>query len=234
MAVGRKTALGCAATIGTIVLGAIGSGVWEIVARPGVNRIGNFLTTLFTFGSQRLRDLPFESAALDPTPLSSLILVYLTSSIPSFLIGIVVALLLARRTVLSLRRQVEEAHSIVADTTAAAAHKDETRRTLTSRLRKWGLVSTAGLLFILVLGLTFAGIAFSVLNRSVLVWRVFHANERICAPYMTPQELSSLEAAFASMKTRNDYVRIRQKQHTVAKKYNLILITDGIQDRAPN
>ena len=47
----------------------------------------------------------------------------------------------------------------------------------------------------------------TILNRSVLIWRVFRANNRICAPYMSPAQLSRIEADFASMTTRDDYLR---------------------------
>src|SRR5438093_12386009 len=66
MKFGRKTTLGCGAVLGTIVLGAIGSGVWEMVARPGVSKFGHFVLFLFTFGSQRLKDVAYAAASLDP------------------------------------------------------------------------------------------------------------------------------------------------------------------------
>src|SRR2546427_8335681 len=58
----------------TIILGIIGSGLWDMVVKPGVTGFGRFTLSLFTLGSVTLRNAAYSSAALDPTPLPALMI----------------------------------------------------------------------------------------------------------------------------------------------------------------
>jgi hypothetical protein len=75
--------------LSAIILGAIGSGVWEIIAKPGLTTLSRTILDILTFGSKTLKDAAYSSAAMNPTPLPSLILLSATKIIP-FLIAIYV------------------------------------------------------------------------------------------------------------------------------------------------
>src|SRR5579863_8528148 len=56
----RKIALG---TLGTLLLGALGSGLWELALRPGGQWLGRAFLSLVTFGSRYLKDQVYIEAA---------------------------------------------------------------------------------------------------------------------------------------------------------------------------
>src|SRR5258706_15731169 len=63
----------------------VGAALWEEIARPGLSRFGRLLLSIATFGSVKIRDSAYASAALDPTPLAPLVLVTILASIFVFL-----------------------------------------------------------------------------------------------------------------------------------------------------
>jgi len=80
--VGNKRAV--LAVIGAIILGAIGSGLWEMIAKPGLSSLGRLFLTLVTFGSESARNNAYADAALDPTAIPSLVLLLQFSAIPFY------------------------------------------------------------------------------------------------------------------------------------------------------
>jgi len=64
--------------LGTLILGAIGSGIWEILFRPGLSRVGSFIVSI----SGKANEAVYQNAALDPTLVASLFLLLLTIYIP--------------------------------------------------------------------------------------------------------------------------------------------------------
>src|SRR5205807_1241025 len=76
----------------TIILGAIGSGVWDSLAKPGLSRFGRIILNTVTLGSESARDSAYSSAALDPTPIAPLLIILILSFIP-LVIAIFVALI---------------------------------------------------------------------------------------------------------------------------------------------
>jgi hypothetical protein len=68
------------------------------------------------------------------------------------------------------------------------------------------------------LGLYVLGqVGFSIVNDSVLVWRVFHRNLAICRPILSDTESQGLISSFAEMRTRADYERIRDRMNGIAR-----------------
>ena len=55
------------AILGAIILGAIGSGLWDMLAKPGLGTVGRLLLNIVTLGSKTIRDAAYSSAALNPT-----------------------------------------------------------------------------------------------------------------------------------------------------------------------
>src|SRR2546428_10144040 len=65
-----------------ILLGVIGNGLWALIFGPGLGAVGRVLLTVGTLGSQTLRDWTYANAALDPTPLPSLMMLILVGMLP--------------------------------------------------------------------------------------------------------------------------------------------------------
>src|SRR2546423_480145 len=73
------------AILGAIILGAIGSGLWDMLAKPGLGTVGRLLLNIVTLGSKTIRDAAYSSAALNPTALPSLIFLAVGSFLPLYL-----------------------------------------------------------------------------------------------------------------------------------------------------
>jgi hypothetical protein len=71
LAFSKKWIIGAALTI---LLGAIGSGVWDVLAKPGLGWLVTSVLKVAGFFSQAITDLPYSSAALDPSTMPSVIL----------------------------------------------------------------------------------------------------------------------------------------------------------------
>ncbi|PYS27914.1 MAG: hypothetical protein DMF75_19615 [Acidobacteria bacterium] len=72
--------------LGTVILGAVGSGLWDLLMKPGVSRFGRLFLGIITFGSKTLRDSAYSSAALDPTSLPALVILWLVAGSAMFII----------------------------------------------------------------------------------------------------------------------------------------------------
>lgn len=195
---------------GAILLGAVGSGTWELLAKPGLNSLGRFLLNTITFGSTAIKDSAYSGAALNPTAVPSLMLVIAFWCIPATfsvlsLLSIWVAPFLRKRP------------PIAQDTEAKRLRR-------LSRLRRYRAFLHVPLILLLLTQLVVA----AVFNQSVLVWRVFHSNLAICSPYMTDSEYKRLEAKFASMTTRQEYLLIDQELETIAQKNDVKLRAEAV------
>lgn len=202
------------AVASALILGAAGSGLWEMLFKPGLGRLGRFLLNLATLGSVTIRDFAYQSAALDPTPLASLQLIVLLAQVPLFLIVLVmtdrpmrriVRSRLARKAVAGGRKEPYVAYRIRTET-------------LYRRLR------------LLIIGLNllislYTLTAAAVLNQAVIVYRVFHTDLAICRPHLSNDEWIQLLSRFASMRSKADYEALHERLAAVAKAANRRLVS---------
>lgn len=182
--------------IGTLLLGAAGSGLWDILFKPGLGKIGRVILYLITFGSKTLKNYAYESAALDPTPLASLVLILLLVSfvpLPLFFIGFKIGKWRVERKIEKLIRKAG---------------------------RKLDYVMITMLLILVLITLT----ASLILNQAVLISRVFRADLTICGPYISADQEKSLKSKFASMKTKVDYSLINKELNKIADEAKIKLI----------
>lgn len=58
--------------VGVLLLGFIGSMIYDVLVRPSLSDIGRHALNFVTFGSEIIRDIAYESAAADPQPATPL------------------------------------------------------------------------------------------------------------------------------------------------------------------
>ncbi len=192
----------------TILLGAIGSGIWDIIFRPSLNRAGSLVTRL----SQHADNAVFTTAALNPLPLPSLIILMLIIFIPLvFAINHMMDAFFKFRFEDALDKwHKEKLH---------ATGKQEMKRKL--RLLYRVLHFFQGIIMISIFLASFAG--FQIVNEAILVWRVFHQNLAICVPVVSAEQQTTLQSQFVVMKTRKDFKKIVNTLDQKAKEGNLQL-----------
>lgn len=218
---------------GTLILGALGSGVWDLLFKPGIGRFGRWCLSLMTLGSESLRDAVYESAALDPTPLPSMMLLIVGVSLP---LGVALAGVGSYWRLRDIKdgrldKAINDAGEEGKDKTTAAESSvghtepkqeeqinEETRATF-ARTRR-AIVSLLSVLILLSLPMIIGAIA---VNQSILIWRAFHADLSICRPFLSDQEMYRFQARFASIKTRADYRAIASDLRSVAGAHGVRL-----------
>ena len=187
------------------MVGAIGSGVWDVVAKPGLSRAANLLLGILASGSSTLRDLPYSMAALNPYSLPPLLLfLVVATGVPGALFGALTAGPAGRW----LLTRIEK--------------RDKARRQ--RALRVLVSVAFAYALFLAVIGV----VSFSVLNRAIAVRRIHEANMEMIAPFVPSEEVLRLRAQFASMVSRADYLAVVSRLKVVAAAHQARLRDEEI------
>lgn len=207
--------------LGAVLIGAIGSGVWEMVVRPGLSGIARGVLTVLTFGSNTLRDAAYSTAALGAESLPALMLLYALALVPLLvMVRVGFRSFVGPRLDRKLDAEDAEAHKEIwrkaGSEEEANLAIDELRANTTAKLRRsiWWLEAAAMVL------LGFAALqiylSFSVLNQAVLIQRVFFANLAIAAPHLTAEQEELLRAQFSAVTTRAEYAALNQQIRQVA------------------
>jgi hypothetical protein len=198
----RKIILGL---IGTVLLGALGSGLWELLFRPGISRIGSLITQLSSAADAAV----FTSAALDPRPVPDLIALLVIVQVPLWFgtFFLVVGYIWPK-----LQEWLEK---------RVAHHKDHEalKQSIFGHLRA---LSTVGLILAVALFLL-ALSGYRIANESILVWRDFYRNLDICSEQLAPADIASLVAQFRQMRSRADFQALNQRMDLLADKHGIHL-----------
>jgi hypothetical protein len=184
--------------IGTIVLGAIGSGVWDVLAKPGLSAASRFALNLVTLGSGTVKDAAYSSAALDPYPLPSLIVILILTWLPLWPFATALGFRMGR----------------------FVANRQQQDKRIHRRLES---LITAAYVLVTIAVLAYAFVFTQIINQAILIRRVFYADLAICSPYISETDEKRLRAHFASVKTRADYdlIAIELKQIATTNKISL-------------
>ena len=193
-----------------MLVGAVGSGIWDVVAKPGVNWATTWCLRVITLGSVTVRDLPYASAAMNPYSLPSLLVfffVVMAVPLPSlFLLEFEFLGPLIRRRLERRMDSIRQAANSVEEGDAAV------KQTKTKSRRGWVLV-LAGYSMILF---WFGYVSFGIVNQAVFVRRIHDANMDILTPYITAPDRARVQSSFASMNTKSDYERLRAELERMA------------------
>jgi hypothetical protein len=200
----KKAILGIFATI---ILGALGSGLWELGLRPGGYWFWHSVLTAATFGSKVLKDQVYLEAAKGnhegAAQHSMLILCLFLAVGFGILSGVVVSDRLRRNyakgEVSAMNRNIALLGPKVIGYLEWVI--------LIGGLFQFG-ASTAG-----QLKLSAANDAYTYFRQSL----------DICRPYMTDHQTQLLESRFAALRTRDEYISITNDIKQVAATDNLLL-----------
>ena len=188
----------------TLILGALGSGLWELVFRPGIGRIGTFLTSVSSLAESTV----YTTAALDPTPIPGLVVLLLLAYVPGFLGVFFLHIGFVKPYV---RVKVE---SLYAED-LSEEEIEERIRPLRKAIRR---IAVGGATFSLLL-LVGAFYVVSIANSATLVWRTFNMNHAICSPHLTEDQEDFLRARFGSMRGKSDFDRIQADLNGIAASH---------------
>jgi hypothetical protein len=188
---------------GTIVLGALGSGLWSLLEVP-LWKVGNWLLSITTLGIASIRDDIYAKAALGLHELPSL-----------YLLLFVCALMLALPVALPLTATLRSSlHKIV-----GKGDPDTTREETLGRIRKLLLTTT---LVGTLLGSYFV-VKFMMVNQENLIASYFRQYVTIIRPYISESEYIRFKSAFSRMQSKREYDHLMSEMRAVAKEKGIEL-----------
>lgn len=200
--------------LGVVVLGLVGSTLYDLLVKPGLTGFGRLILDVLTLGSQRVLDSSYASAALDPTPVTGLLLLQgalIATCIPGFL-------MVARRMANKEEERLEKKTKDLAEDKLAPALAEELarlkRKFARLRLVFWSVFS---------LWIIMALVSFAVHNQSILVWRLFNANMATISAVASPNEIAGFRAEFAQMRTKAAYLELTNKMSKFAADRRITL-----------
>ena len=181
-------------------------------AKPGVTRAWAAFIYVISLGSHTIRDRPYEMGSMRPDLIILLLPMVLLAVLPfGIFVGFQLGPPLARKVLRPISKQAEliKDRSYDAEEVVALRRKMNNLTTLIKTIN-WILWSIMVVASILVL---------SVVSKAALVDRVFETNLRIIAPYIGEYGTTEMNAEFASVTTKAEFVVLLDKMQKVAKAH---------------
>ncbi len=189
----------------TIALAITASLLYDVIAKPGLGYLGNWLFRILTFGSEQLNDLAYESAALNPNSIPMMIVLFAALFAPSLVACLMYGFVSGMNA--SKRNKVTD-------------NKKSERQNRIAKILFFGILGVYG--FIVSATVTH-------LVKSVNIWRIFNANVAICKPYINTQEEDQIRAKFASMRSKREYIEISKHLMDIAESNKIELRAEKIE-----
>lgn len=197
--------------LGAIIIGLITSGLYDLIVKPGISSMADWSYNFISIFSDKIENAPFSSAALNPTSLPDLFhLLLWTSFIPGSLFSFIfiVTFILIKRI-----KSADDQDSLI-------DNKGNNKKIII-------LISILSINAIIMSILLFA--VFSIINKSIAIYRVFNSNLTICTPYIPNTQKLSILSDFSRMDNKSDYLKINSKLEKIAVENNIKLRRETIE-----
>jgi hypothetical protein len=192
----------------TLFLGWVANHLLDFTA-VGTLRLWSRVLGILSLGSAAVRDAPFESAALNAYPIPGLALM---AAGLSLLFGITLFIgLRVAELYLRYRRRRKA---------GPGAREIHDSPEVIERKMKWGFAFFWLMLPIMLLSNIGLLIPASTVSEAVLARRIYEADRDRIAPYLSPAELTQLQADFAGVETKSDYVAVMDRIAAVAEAHH--------------
>ena len=179
----------------TIVLGALGSGLWEWLLKPALTGTSEFVLNIATLGLEKFKDSLYREIAFGFREEPSLrVFSVLYNMLPSFLIGFYIGLILIRSSLKSAENGI-----------------------LVTAQKVFDLILKPIFLFVAFL------LVFSIVQSSQVTYinrAITHFNQlfAIAAPYLSEQQRLMNRSEFARISSKADYERVVADLRSVCMK----------------
>jgi hypothetical protein len=204
--------------LGSIILGAIGSGLWSILGEPFTAIIGKIMFNIATLGLESLRNNIYKSAAMGFHEESSLFSLILLIMLFVFGQGIFCYFYFNKifegKSIKKLQTQLKDMNNEQQN----AFFQDRKERLL--RLAKINFIP---LFLATIFCAVFMFLRLYLLICSNETVTYFHQSIEICNPYLSTESEKSLRSHFASMKIKDDFLKIQSELIDISKKANFQL-----------
>jgi len=198
--------------VGSIVLGALGSGLWSLVETPVGFALRWFLN-IVTFGAGSVRDSIYAnaSAGLHETGAIQVLLMVSSLMVAVPISGIGFATISRRFG--PFFRVFSVSEDIPASSEDDTEYLQHRYKQLNKQLKILSLIG--------ILCSSFVVVQVMMLNEENLVATTFNQYLRAVRTYISEQEALSLESQYAQMRTKSDYLAILKQLETVGDVHKI-------------
>ena len=197
------------ALAGAILLGALGSGLWESLLAPFFIFLRNTVLNLASLGIQRLKDVTYSRIAegISESTAIEIYSIITALTVSFFFFNIYASWRLKRRLVKLASEEASE----------AGDEENYSREKLKKIITKVSLLNYVSILVGVVYGSFFC---VSLAERAYANAAVVYFNQLLAtdAPKLDPLEQSILKSQFAQIRTKSDYEKLVTKLKDVAVK----------------
>ena len=196
--------------LGTLILGALGSGLWELAIKPVGEALVRSTLTLVSFGSEAMKDVVYREAAKG------------TSDVPIILAIMLLMIMVGVRFVAGYFESFREARRILLEKDRSELSEEQilqmkARLALLKRRLRWTLRSGTIMGYLIVAALGLNVIILLRASESSSARTFFEMSMSVCRPYIDEHQSLLIRSRFAQVKTRAEYVAIIADLRTIAK-----------------
>ena len=204
-----------ASIIATIILGAIGSGLWDTAFKPATKWVGGALFTIVTLGAKRARNKIYEDASMGHHESPSI-----------FILTILIAFLLAVVFSLTVKSYVDIYNPKLMTTDIRhCLEKEETNPTNCIHESIKDKVMPVLQLLTLLVVYTFVSFIYRLIkiSKTNLITTYYEHCLKIIRPFLNEGEFIIFEQRYAMMKTKEEYDEIISNIEDIAKTNKIAL-----------
>jgi hypothetical protein len=179
----------------------------SVLTTAGVLRLWSKILYVITLGSTTVRDAPYASAAVNPYPVPSLMIIVLLLMVGMSFIGYILCKAYWRAITRYFKNK-------------SNSETNKTQDTPSAPIRKQVLVLVVATIYF---GAFFFAliIPFGIENEAVASRRIYEADKEMVAPYLTSSQLVQIQADFAGIETRAQYKILMDRLAAVAEEHNV-------------
>jgi len=224
MQITRKNILKAAlAVLGAILIGAVGSGVWEGLLGPAVRATRSWILDSISLVFLGFKNDVYGEIARDHYSAVNihthfLLLVLFVSMCAALIFHLASSLLEVEARYKDVARRVQEALDGKPAEQRTPAQVDTDIKRLGIIIKgTWKLLYTTGGVFALVLATSI--VSFARLSYIDSALAHYHQVLRIASPYLKPDEEVAVESQFAQIHSRQGYTEVVERLTTIAKAH---------------
>jgi len=192
---------------GAILIGALGSGLWDMAVKPSGQWFVRAILNIVTFGSASIKDHIYREAAKGMHEGASM-----------FLLGIPIAFILVMplvgaAAIMILRMRYR---NLLLNKQLLL---NKPRPNFLERQKRINLLFTLyySLYAILFIPISFLVVEALEISQANATYTFFSQSIAICRPYMDEKELQVMLSRFAAVRTRADFMSIADDLHRIAR-----------------
>ena len=200
----------------TIILGAIGSGLWETVLKPISIKLIKVLFSIITFGAKRASNRVYSEAAKGHHDLPSL---YLLLILTAGMVGVLISMQAILYITITIEPQeifsIKDCASKASDVEILACKREAAKEIVFSQMPYLILTTIFVSVFVF-----YRFTSISLINSAVTY---FEQCYRICAPHLSSDDRLLIMQRFSLMEDKEAYKKIINDLEKVANKNDIKL-----------